>query len=559
MAWDDEFGSFSYGEKEMKSGPDKAGAEAHANTNAGNAGYTGSSGNAAGAGNTGSAGIPSFGAYRTTEPVAQQTGTAGGYPGSHQGYPQMTQQSVSPASSMVNPYGYTPSGTANRDPMGTGSYSGYGSGSGSGHTGSGNTPDPGKGSGSKSESVKKSTSSAKTENRKKKGSGTGKKFLLTASLALVFGAVSSGVFIGANKLFGSSDNGGKTGTEISTGNTATSDSIGTQPTVDTSGSTVTVSYDVAEIVKKAQPSIVSITTTVSTSYQYYFQQYERESTGAGSGIIIGKDDTNLYVATNYHVIENAKEINVGFNDGQILRANVTGYDSSADVAVVQIPVSTIPESTAAAISIAVTGDSDTLQVGEPAIAIGNALGYGQSVTVGYISALNRTITANTGTYIQTDAAINPGNSGGALFNAKGEVIGINSVKYVDSKVEGMGFSIPINKAMTIINSLIQKGTVGKIYIGIGGANVTQEYSQIYGFPVGIYVKNVASDTPAEKAGILQADIITAVDGKTVTTMDELVDTLQKYKAGDTVELTLYRADSRGGYNQTSVRVTVEQE
>jgi len=548
MAWDDEFGSFSYGEKETTSSPDKAGAGTNMNAN------SGSTGSAAGAGNTGNAGIPSFGAYRASEPAPRQAGAAGGYPGGHQGYPQMTQQSTMQTSSMGNPYGYTPSGTTNRDTFGTGSYSGYGSGNDSGNMGSGNDPD----TGSKSESVKKS-SSAKTTNRKKKSSGTGKKFLLTASLALVFGAVSAGVFIGANKLFGSSDNGGKTGTEISTGNPATSDSIGTQPTVDTSGSTVTVSYDVAEIVKKAQPSIVSITTTVSTSYQYYFQQYERESTGAGSGIIIGKDDTNLYVATNYHVIENAKEINVGFNDGQILRANVTGYDSSADVAVVQIPVSTIPESTAAAISIAVTGDSDTLQVGEPAIAIGNALGYGQSVTVGYISALNRTITANTGTYIQTDAAINPGNSGGALFNAKGEVIGINSVKYVDSKVEGMGFSIPINKAMTIINSLIQKGTVGKIYIGIGGANVTQEYSQIYGFPVGVYVKNVASGTPAEKAGILQADIITAVDGKTVTTMDELVDTLQKYKAGDTVELTIYRADSKGGYNQTSVRVTVEQE
>ena len=544
MAWDDEFGSFSYGEKDMKSGPDKA----EASVNAGNQGYTGSS---AGTGNAGSSGIPSFGAYRTSEPEGYQGGTSGGYQSGHQEYPQVSQQT----SSMVNPYGYTPSGAADRNITGMSGYSGHGSDRGAGYSGSGNDTGSGSGSGS----VKNNDSPAKTANRKKKSSGTGKKFLLTASLALVFGAVSSGVFIGVNKLFGSGDNGGKTGTEISTGNPASSDSIGTQPTVDTSGSTTTVSYDVAEIVKKAQPSIVSITTTVSTSYQYYFQQYERESTGAGSGIIIGKDDKNLYVATNYHVIEDAKEINVGFNDGQILRATVTGYDASADVAVVQISVSSIPESTAAAISIAVTGDSDALQVGEPAIAIGNALGYGQSVTVGYISALNRTISNSTGTYIQTDAAINPGNSGGALFNAKGEVIGINSIKYVDSKVEGMGFSIPINKAMTIIDSLIQKGTVGKIYIGIGGANVTQEYSQIYGFPVGVYVKNVYSDTPAEEAGILQGDIITAVDGKTVKTMDELVDALQKYKVGDSVDLTIYRADSKGGYNQNSVRVTVEQE
>ena len=527
MAWDDEFGSFSYGEKEMKSGPDKAEADARTNTNAGSAGYTGSS---AGAGNTGSTGIPSFGAYRSSEPVSRQTGTAEGYPGSHQEYPQTTRQGAPQASSMVNPYGYTPSGSVSSYPLE-----------------------------SKSESVKKSTASAKAANRKKKSSGTGKKFLLTASLALVFGAVSSGVFIGVNKWFGNSNNGGTAGTEVSTGNSATSDSIGTQMTVDPSGSTTTVSYDVAEIVKKAQPSSVSITTKVTTSYQYYFQQYERESSGAGSGIIIGKDDDNLYIATNHHVIQNAKEINVGFIDGEILRATVTGYDSSADVAVVQVPISTIPESTANAISIAVTGDSDTLQVGEPAIAIGNAMGYGQSVTVGYISALNRTISGNEGTYIQTDAAINPGNSGGALFNAKGEVIGINSIKYVDSKIEGMGFSIPINKAMSIINSLIQEGTVGKIYIGIGGADVTQDYSKIYGFPVGVYVKNVNSGTPAEKAGILTGDIITAVDGKTVKTMDGLVDILQNYKSGDTVEITLYRSDGRSGYNQTSVRVTVAQE
>ena len=315
----------------------------------------------------------------------------------------------------------------------------------------------------------------------------------------------------------------------------------------------------AEIVKKAQPSTVSITTTVTKSYQYYFQQYEREATGAGSGIIIGKTDELLYIATNYHVIEDAKEINVGFNDGQIIKAKVTGYDANADVAVVQVKLTDIPEATAKAITVAVTGDSDALQVGEPAIAIGNAMGYGQSVTVGYISALNRSISGNTGSYIQTDAAINPGNSGGALFNAKGEVIGINSIKYVDSKVEGMGFSIPINKAMSIINNLIQKGTTGRIYIGIGGANVTSEYSQIYGFPIGVYVKNINSGSPADDAGLSTGDIITAVGNTTVTTMDELTDELQKYAAGDQVELSIYRADNFGKYSQTTVTVTVDQE
>ena len=394
-----------------------------------------------------------------------------------------------------------------------------------------------------------------------KKSGTGRRFLLTAALALVFGVIASGVFIGMNRLFGDKKSSTESSSTQASYTPATPDSIGTQTTVNPdNGTTNTISYDVAEIVKKAQPSIVSITTTVTTSYQYYFQQYEREATGAGSGIIIGKTDDYLYIATNYHVIENAKEINVGFNDGQMLKAKVTGYDSNADVAVVQIPIKDIPESTAKAISIAVTGDSDALQVGEPAIAIGNALGYGQSVTVGYISALNRTISGNNGSfYIQTDAAINPGNSGGALFNAKGEVIGINSVKYVDSKVEGMGFSIPINKAMSIINNLIQNGTRGRTYVGITGATVTQEYSQIYGMPIGIYVKSLISDGPAEDAGIRTGDIITAINGKTVETMDELMDALQAYKGGDQVELTLQRASNSGQYSSETVKVTLAQE
>ena len=398
------------------------------------------------------------------------------------------------------------------------------------------------------------------KNKSRKKSGTGRKFLLTASLALVFGIIASGAFIGMNKLFGDKKGSTESISTQATGNTASADSIGTQTTVQSDGSTTsTISYDVAEIVKKAQPSTVSITTTVSTSYQYYFQQYEREATGAGSGIIIGKTDDQLYIATNYHVIENAKEINVGFNDGQVLKAKVTGYDSSADVAVVQVALSDIPESTAKAISIAVTGDSDNLQVGEPAIAIGNALGYGQSVTVGYISALNRSISGSLGSYIQTDAAINPGNSGGALFNAKGEVIGINSIKYVDSKVEGMGFSIPINKAMSIINNLIQNGTRGRIYIGVGGATVTQDYSQIYGMPIGVYVKSLASDGPAEKAGIHTGDIITSVDGKTVKTMDELMDLLQAYKEGDQVEVVVQRVSSMGQYSPETIQVTLAQE
>ena len=405
-----------------------------------------------------------------------------------------------------------------------------------------------------------STASSTKKKTEKKKTGTGRKFLLTASLALVFGVTASGAFIGMNKLFGDKNGTTASSTETgTTGQTVTSDNIGTQQVGTPNGTTQTISYDVAEIVKKAQPSTVSITTTVSTSYEYFFQQYERESKGAGSGIIIGKTDDYLYIATNYHVIENAKEINVGFNDGQVLKAKVTGYDSSADVACVQIPISDIPEATANAISVAVTGDSDALQVGEPAIAIGNALGYGQSVTVGYISALERSISGSEGTYIQTDAAINPGNSGGALFNAQGEVIGINSIKYVDSKVEGMGFSIPINKAMSIINNLIQNGTKGKVYIGISGATITQEYSQIYGFPMGVYIKDLTYGGPAEKAGLHSGDIIIGVDGHQVQTMDEFTDYLQKYNAGDKVTINYQRTDNMGRYTTDSVTVTVAQE
>ena len=406
--------------------------------------------------------------------------------------------------------------------------------------------------------------------KEKKETSFGRKVLLTAVLGLVFGLIGGGAFIGLNKVFGDSDKGGTTtgstkdpGGSTETGTTQatlnTGDQIKTQDVVNGDTASQTINYDVAEIVKKAQPSIVSITTRVTTQYQYFYQQFEQESTGAGSGIIIGESQEKLYIATNYHVIQNAKEINVGFNDGQILKAKVTGYDKNNDVAVVEIPISDIPEGTAAAISVAVPGNSDELQVGEPCIAIGNALGYGQSVTVGYISALNRSISGNEGSYIQTDAAINPGNSGGALINAKGEVIGINSVKYVDSKVEGMGFSIPINRAMTIIDGLINGGTGGKVYIGISGANISSEYSQIYGFPEGAYVKSVTKGSPAESAGIHEGDIIVGLEGTTIMTMEQFVEKLQAYKAGTEVKIDIYRANSVGKYEKQTISVVTAEE
>ncbi|SEQ45312.1 PDZ domain-containing protein [Lachnospiraceae bacterium NE2001] len=336
------------------------------------------------------------------------------------------------------------------------------------------------------------------------------------------------------------------------------DNINTQQ-IAQSSSTVTLDYDVADIVEKTQPSIVSITTTGTQTIQSYFQVYSQPTAGAGSGIIVGQNDDSLYVATNYHVIENADEIKVGFNDGEVVNATVKGYDEDADIALVLVPLSDMKDTTKDAITIASIGDSSELKVGEPAIAIGNALGYGQSVTVGYISALNRAIEGSDGQYIQTDAAINPGNSGGALINSKGEVIGINSVKYVDSTVEGMGFSIPINEAMSIINDIASGTQAEAINLGIEVVDVGRQYAQIYGFPMGIYVKNVESGSIAENADLHVGDIIVEFDGAEVYTSDDLSKKVRKHNEGDTVEMVVYRADDMGFYNKTTLSVTLSAE
>ena len=393
-----------------------------------------------------------------------------------------------------------------------------------------------------------------TDNKKSAETGKKKKktvlgaFKMTAA-ALILGGLAGGSFYGVNHYLEKNNSKSKSAIETS----VKSDAVSSQGITDLSGTSGTLNYDVAKISAEVKPSIVSITTTVTTTYQYYFQQFEQESTGAGSGIIIGKDDEHLYIATNHHVIEKASEINVGFVDGEIVKARVKGYDSNADIAVVVVDFADMKESTAEAIKIAAIGDSDDLVVGEPVIAIGNALGYGQSVTVGYISALDRKIEGGYGTYIQTDAAINPGNSGGALINSKGQVIGINSIKYVDSKVEGMGFSIPSNRAMSIIENIIE-GKNGKTYIGLTGADISKEYAQIYGFPEGIYVKSVESSSPASKAGIHTGDIIVEFDGKSVYTIEELFEMVEDHNDGDKVSITIYRADDRGNYKKVELEV-----
>ena len=388
-----------------------------------------------------------------------------------------------------------------------------------------------------------------------------KKLLITGAVALVFGTVSGVSFQGVR--FGTDfarqvleesyhrvtedEEESKKGSESVTFNT--------EPVSSSQGS-VTLDYDVADIAEKTQTSIVSINTTVVQNVEYFFQTYQQEATGAGSGIIIGQDDDKLYIATNYHVIQGANAISVGFCDGEMAEAKVTGYDEDADIAVVEMDLSTLKDSTRDAITVAKVGNSDEIKVGEPAIAIGNALGYGQSVTVGYISALDRTIAGSEKKYIQTDAAINPGNSGGALINSKGEVIGINSVKYVDSQVEGMGFSIPINTAMELINGIISGEKKHDIELGISGVEITKEYNKVYGFPMGVYIRNVEAGSPASNAGLRQGDIIVEFNGDEVYTVEELEKKLSQCKDGDTVEVVISRPDEFGYYGESKVEVTL---
>ena len=313
--------------------------------------------------------------------------------------------------------------------------------------------------------------------------------------------------------------------------------------------------DVSDIVDEVMPSIVAITNISETEYRSFWggsQIYE--STSAGSGIIVSSDEEYLYIATNNHVIDGAKTLTVTFANQATVSAEVKGTDPSIDLAVVKVELDSIESETMQTIKMATIGDSSGLRVGEASIAIGNALGYGQSVTMGVISALNREVTVSdsssgtgyTAELIQTDAAINPGNSGGALLNARGEVIGINSVKYSDTDVEGIGYAIPMNTAAPIIEELITKEKVAESdssYLGIAGVDVTNDVANTYNMPTGVYVAQVLENTAAKKYGVLPGDIITRFDGKEITTMDSLTGTLEYYAAGSTVEITVMRANN----------------
>lgn len=321
--------------------------------------------------------------------------------------------------------------------------------------------------------------------------------------------------------------------------------------------------DVTRVVDIVMPSMVSVTNTSEETYSYWGRQYKQEAQSSGSGIIIGENDDEYLLVTNFHVVENNVNLLVQFIDETEAEAYVKGYDSSVDIAVIAVKKETLSNETKKAIAIAALGDSDNLKIGEPAIAIGNALGYGQSVTTGVISALNRDINMenSSNSLIQTSAAINPGNSGGALLNIEGEVVGINSSKIASSQIEGMGYAIPISQVRDIINELSNRETRFKVnedekgYIGIQGATIDDSASQMYGMPKGVLITKIYEGSAAANAGLNYGDIIIKVDGQSVSALENLQDLLSYYKGGDTVKVTVLRS-STTGYDEVDVEVTL---
>ena len=415
-----------------------------------------------------------------------------------------------------------------------------------------------------------------------------KKAGATIALAVIFGLVAAVVFQAANFAADRFLNTGKSSVQIKT-----TDSVDLQETASDDSTADKVLSDsengtVAAVAQASMPSVVAITTVsvqeIPSFFGYSSRQYKSASTG--SGIIVGDNDDELLIATNNHVVDGASTLSVCFigddvanaetetvnagdngdlNVEDAVSAKIKGTDADNDLAVVAVKKSDIPEDTLEQIKIAQIGSSDDLTVGQQVVAIGNALGYGQSVTSGWISALNRSISTDDGTnstgLIQTDAAINPGNSGGALLNMKGELIGINSAKYADSAVEGMGYAIPISKAKPILEELMNRETREKVdssekgYLGVVLANLTSEAIQMYNMPTGAFVRGVENDSPAQECGICKGDIIVKFDGQKVSDGDDLLDKLQYYKSGEKIEAVVARANN-GEYEENTIELTL---
>ena len=342
------------------------------------------------------------------------------------------------------------------------------------------------------------------------------------------------------------------GTTQTTNKTAKTTTTANSAKLTTSSNSSSGTANVTEVAKNAMPSIVSITN----------MSVQEKSESAGSGIIVGQNDSELLIVTNNHVVEGSSTLTVTFIDEESVEADIKGTDSDKDLAVVAVPLSKIKDSTMNKIAVATLGDSDKTQVGDQVIAIGNALGYGQSVTTGIVSAKERTMDSYDGKLLQTDAAINPGNSGGALLNANGEVIGINSAKIATETVEGIGYAIPVSDVSDLITNLMNQKTKTKVaesergYIGIKGVDVTSDSAQMYNMPTGVYVSEVISGGGAEKAGITKGAVITGIEGTTVDGMDALQEQLQYYKAGEKVKITVQTQSKNGEYEKKDVEVTL---
>ena len=384
-----------------------------------------------------------------------------------------------------------------------------------------------------------------------KKSGTGRKLVCAILCGLLFGAAAAGAFAGVNSLMK-----GRTETaaaeEIAPAETeaVSSESVSaglTAVSYTTNGKTVQT-LDVSDIAEGAMPAMVSITNVSVQEVQSWFSMFggtqTEESTSSGTGIIIGQNESELLIVTNNHVVEDATTLSVCFVDSELCEAMIKGTDPDNDLAVIAVKLSDIKEATKSSIKIAVLGDSDQLKVGQQVVAIGNALGYGQSVTTGIVSALGRQIDTTDAIMIQTDAAINPGNSGGALLNMQGEVIGINSAKFSSTEVEGMGYAISVTTAMPIIEDLMNRTTREKVadenasYLGVDGEEITSSISSAYGIPQGIYITSINEDSPLYGLGISLKSVITHFDGIRVTSVSNLENRLKYYAAGETVEVTV---------------------
>ena len=433
------------------------------------------------------------------------------------------------------------------------------------------------------------------DNRNDKIRKIAKKGLTLSLCAVLAGGLAAGSFEGVNKLAGWS---GATTVEAASNKDETTltyaksekkDADTSDSKSDTgkdTGSTAKGSLDVSEIASEALPSIVSITTKSVQEVQNYFgmygmygyapQQQEQEVEGSGSGIIVGKNDDELLIATNYHVVEGADTLSVAFTDGNAVEASVKGFDEERDLAVVSVSLDDIEDDTMDAISIANIGSSDDLKVGEQVVAIGNALGYGQSVTTGIVSAKNRRMDSDNNTVtdgsddssdgvnlIQTDAAINPGNSGGALLNMEGEVVGINSAKLASTEVEGMGYAIAISDVTDILQNLMNETSRDKLddsehgVLGIEGSSVSSEAVQMYGIPAGVFVKKVTEGGAADKAGLKANSVITEFNGKAVSSIDQLIEYLSYYEPDEEVELTV-QVPHGTSYKEETVKVTLDE-